>query len=237
MADNKENGQTLTGALTTLSKAIEVLASLPKEITFFLADQAEKRADNVRPNYPAAAQAFKEIAEQLRASFQRLVKFINEVVDLRSKDLDEKSFKAFLEKYRENNVEEIASKIKFKCAEIDTIYTTRVESWFKNFLGIDNVYAEKIVAEKGATADQLLKNITGIDAALVEEIGSKIIDPLRKDVQSIVHTDNKKEQKRLHSEMQKRYREIIATLEDSLRNLDDAVIKFQKLAERRVGNT
>jgi hypothetical protein len=75
--------------------------------------------------------------------------------------------------------------------------------------------------------------LTQIDAKLVEDLIKNILTPLREYAVRIVDAANAKEQERLHKEMQKHFRSTIKDIEDSLRLLDDAVVKFGKLARSK----
>jgi hypothetical protein len=225
-----ENGKGgIVEALKGVKAAIEMFGAVPKEVL----DALKETPNLVRPNYEDAAKGFEEISKKLRESFDRLIKFVQRVVDLRSEDVNLKRLQTFVKEYRSANVEQIARDIKFKCGEIDTIYNQKTRQWFKSFLGLRNKFADNIVKTKGKAADELMMELTRIDGNLVEDLIKNIITPLRDYAIEIVDAGDIREQKRIHKKMQASFRKTLRELEDSLRVLDDAVVKFRKLASKK----
>lgn len=226
-----ENGKGgIVEALKGVKAAIEMFGAVPKEVL----DALKETPNLVRPNYEDAAKGFEEISKKLRKSFDKLIKFVQRVVDLRSEDVNLKRLQTFVKEYRSANVEQIARDIKFKCGEIDTIYNQKTRQWFKSFLGLRNKFADNIVKTKGKAADELMMELTRIDGKLVEDLIKNIITPLRDYAIEIVDAGDKREQKRIHKKMQASFRKTLSELEDSLRVLDDAVVKFRKLASKKI---
>jgi len=233
MAKDEKEGNGEEKKSTSLDKVaagIDILYRIAKE----LAGKAVELRRRGIPDYSAAAKAFEEIAKRLRESFNKLLLFINKAIDTRSNHVDEAKLVQFLDEYRAAKVEDIVRDIKFKCAEIDSAYSQNVEAWVKKFLGLQNTFAKRIVATKGESADAILKQLTDIDGALMETLIKSVIVPLRDDY-AIRIADSKlgkEERKRLHKEMQNQFRPVIKEVENGLRQLDDAVIAFGKLAGR-----
>jgi hypothetical protein len=229
--ESEENGKGgVVESLKAVTAAIEVLTKVPKEVYSVL----NKMPDYLRPNYPSAAKGFREIAKRLRESVQNVLKLLHRVVDLSSDEVNLKELRAFLKKCRSASLENIASDVKFRCGEIDNIYSGTTREWFQSFLKFRNRFAERIVKSKGAAADELVRQLTKIDAQLVDDLVKNILDPLRAYAVMIVDISDAKEQKRIHKKMQKHFRKTIDDLEESLRLLDDVVIEFGKLAHKKV---
>ena len=79
---DSDKGQVVDG-LKAVTAAIQMFTTVPKEVYSVLQDLPDK----LRPNYRTAAEGFREIAQRLRESFDRVNKLLNKAIDLNSKSV------------------------------------------------------------------------------------------------------------------------------------------------------
>jgi len=214
-------------------KKISDTAKLLEQIGTLMVKLYTGGAKFVTPQYKQAATDFLSICADLRGYAGNVLEFIapyRYFSFYKPDDVIRDEFKQLAVKYHSKKPGDWISRLKFRCSDIDTAYNRHCRSWIKN------KYGEHVTKQKQDRADNLLRELTRIDAELVDAISKQIMQPLSEFIAAAddAHTKNDVASlKAAYFVFRDRTKARFAEVESTLQELEAAAGSFQQLAQEK----
>lgn len=225
-----EPGSDSGNPITIIKEAAEAI----KEIAGIMYAMYGAGAKYISPQYKLCAENFLKITADLRGYAGNVLEFLAPFYFFSFFKADNElqtEFTRLSINFRSKQLGDWISRLRFRCSEINTYYDQYCKTWVKN------TYGEYVVKQKQKQADELLEQLTRMDAHLIDVLSKDVVKPLSDFVddafEALVVRNDVGAAKTVHDTFRQKMKPIFNSVEETLQQLEEAAQNFYKLAQMK----